>query len=137
MQEHKRWLEIAQVDIISARVLLKNELFTPVVFHCQQASEKVLKAYLAFKKFEILKTHDLVKLLVLCMKFDKTFETLREAAVWLNPFASKFRYPTEYDIPDLADAKFAIKHAQGIMNFVIKKIDELQTGQANIFKIKK
>ncbi|MFA6263321.1 MAG: HEPN domain-containing protein [Candidatus Babeliales bacterium] len=133
MQEHERWITIAKEDLAVAKALLSQEFFTPLTYHCQQAAEKALKSYLIFKKQEILKTHDLGKLIELCKKFDNSFATLDHAAAQLNPFSSKFRYPSEEEIPDLTDAKLAITHAQSIMVFVVKKIANPATGQSNIF----
>jgi len=129
MQEHDKWLIIAKEDLRSAKILLKHESFSTVVYLCQQAAEKSLKAYLVFKKYPINKTHDLIKLLELCMKSDQEFQEKFDAADYINPFSSKFRYPTEYEIPDFDDAELAVKHAKKIMTFVIKKIEEPVTGQ--------
>ena len=118
----------------SARALLKIEIFSTATYHCQQASEKALKAYLAFKRRPIIKTHDLIKLLDQCAKFDKDFIKQLDAAIYLNPFSTKFRYPTEYDIPDFIETERAVKYAQKIMKFVIKKIEEPETGQKELFK---
>jgi len=133
MLDHNSWLAIAREDLMAAKGLLKLELFSTVVYHCQQAAEKFLKAYLVFKNEEPIKTHDLVKLIELCMRFDKNFEKVLEAAKRLNPFSTKFRYPSEYDIPDLADAKLAIKQTQKIATFVIKTIATMTTGQSDLF----
>jgi HEPN domain-containing protein len=122
MLELERWLQIAKEDLIVAKTLLKAELFSAVTYHCQQSAEKVLKAYLAFKKHEILKSHDLNKLVGLCRKFDVAFDQLYDSADNLNPYATRFRYPTEFEVPDLEDAELTIKHAQAIMRFVLNWI---------------
>jgi HEPN domain-containing protein len=133
MQEYDRWLKIAKSDLLSAKVLCKNELFSQAIYHCQQTAEKSFKGYLAFKKQPILKTHDLIKLLDRCVIFDQSFETLLDAANYLNPFSTKFRYPTEYDILDIDELKLAIKNAKTVFDFVIKKIAGLKTGQQELF----
>jgi HEPN domain-containing protein len=133
MQEHERWLKIVEVDLRSAKVLLKAEVFSSATYHCQQAAEKALKAYLAFKNQKIIKIHDLVMLVELCSKFDKDFEKLYDNAEYLNPFVTKFRYPTEFDIPDCADTKHAIEQAGKIVKFVLKKIAEPNAGQQTLF----
>lgn len=56
-----------------------------------------------------------------------------KAAKVLNPFSTKFRYPSEYDIPDFADAEFSIKQAQKIVTFTTKKVVPPSTGQSRIF----
>lgn len=133
MQEHEKWLAIAKYDLKVAKVLQSQKFFTASVYHCQQAYEKTLKGYLCFKKNEILKTHDLIKLMKLCAFIDVDFNKHKEAAGFVNPFSTKFRYPTEYDIPDLNDAKLAIKNTSSILRFVTKKIAEPETDQKNIF----
>ncbi len=137
MHRHEEWLRLAKEDLAVAKALLKLEFFATVTYHCQQSAEKALKAYIVLKNQPILKTHDLEKLLEICLNFDKKFIKLISAANFLNPYATKFRYPTEYDIPDQAEAELAIKRTQSIMRFVLKKISEPETGQTEIFETKK
>ena len=129
MQNHEAWIKIAEEDLAAAKALLRSELLSPSVYHSHQAAEKSLKAFLIFKKYSLVKTHDLVQLIELSMKLDKEFEKIVDEADQLNPFSTKFRYPSEFDIPDHADAALAIKQAQKIMKFVCKKILKLNTGQ--------
>ncbi len=133
MREHEKWLRVVEDDLKSAKGLLRIEIFSTETYHCQQAAEKVLKAYLVFKNNKIVKTHDLMKLIVLCCKYDKDFEQLYDDAENLNPFATKFRYPTEFDIPDYEDTKNAIGQAERVVHFVTKKIEESKTKQQKLF----
>jgi HEPN domain-containing protein len=116
-----------------AKTLLKTTYFSSVAYHSQQSAEKALKGYLIFKKQEILKTHDLIKLVGLCAKLDANFAQVYDIAEHLNPFATKFRYPTEFDIPDAADAKSAFQQARKIVAFVVKKISQPEIGQTSLF----
>lgn len=109
-------------DLAVAKVLVKEEFFSSVAYHSQQAAEKSLKAFLVFKDRPVIKTHDLLKLLKLCSLIDCDFETLFTAAEYVNPFSTKFRYPDEFSIPGLEEAKLATRYAQSIMTFVVKKI---------------
>ena len=122
MLEHERWLMIVKEDLAVAKLLLKGEYFSSVTYHSQQAAEKALKAFLVFKDRPIIKTHNLLKLLELCIAIDRDFQKQLDAADYVNPFSTKFRYPDEFSIPDLQAAKLAIKHAQSIVTFVNKKI---------------
>ena len=133
MLEHDKWLQIAKEDLKVAQIIIHEELYGSVTYHCQQSAEKSLKGFLVFKMQPVLKTHDLTKLLELCMQFDYNFKKLYESIHYINPFSSKFRYPSEYDIPSLENAKNAIKHSKKILNFVIKKILAPQTNQRNLF----
>ncbi|NUO82559.1 HEPN domain-containing protein [candidate division KSB1 bacterium] len=66
-----------------------------VCFHCQQAAEKYLKAFLILHEAAFPKTHDLVSLLELCVPFQPEIELLREPMELLNPYSVCFRYPGE------------------------------------------
>lgn len=64
-----------------------------VAFHCQQAVEKALKAFLTLRAEPFEKTHDIGFLLDLCAPLDGEFETIRTIAAQLTDFATAFRYP--------------------------------------------
>ncbi|MCX8069809.1 MAG: HEPN domain-containing protein [Thermodesulfovibrionales bacterium] len=54
------WLELAEYDIETARVMLEAKRFLYVGFMCHQAIEKTLKAYYQQLKNELpIKTHNL------------------------------------------------------------------------------
>jgi len=59
---------------------------------------------------------------------------LLNSAEYLNPFSTKFRYLSEYDIPDEKEAVEAVDHAQRILIFVNRKtkISE-DLGQQGVF----
>lgn len=132
MLEHEQWITKAQEDLNDASTLCRSKSFSSTMYFCQQAAEKALKSYLFFKKQELQKIHDLVKLCALCKNFDHDFQKLAGACELLNPFATKFRYPSEFDQPDLDDAKLAIKQAESIIKFVIKKISGPMVNQMEI-----
>jgi HEPN domain-containing protein len=60
--ETGRWLEIARGDMGMAEAAWERELYSPCVFHCQQAIEKALKAGLVETGAVVPKIHDLVDL---------------------------------------------------------------------------
>lgn len=132
MLEHERWLEFSRSDLKDAECLFKAESFLSATYHCQQAAEKALKAYLVFKEHEIVKTHNLVMLGGLCKIFDQEFQKINKELELLNPFATKFRYPSEFDLPDEEDTRFVIIQAKSVVNFVLKKIEMPITGQMKI-----
>ncbi|MDB9535728.1 HEPN domain-containing protein [Dolichospermum planctonicum CS-1226] len=55
--ETRQWLIKSQRDLKAAYVLLNNEesLLDAVVYHCQQAAEKALKAYLTRSHLKMTK----------------------------------------------------------------------------------
>ena len=73
----ERWYIKAEHDLITARTMLEhNPLVLDVVcFHCQQAVEKYLKAFLASNEKEIIKTHNLNFLQAQCTEIDNDFNS--------------------------------------------------------------
>lgn len=59
------WVAKAEHDLISAQRLLEIEpmILDNACFHCQQAVEKYLKAYLIYKGLDVERTHDIIFLL--------------------------------------------------------------------------
>jgi HEPN domain-containing protein len=61
----KKWLEYAEENLRSAKVLLDNELFNPCLQNVQQAVEKMLKALLVESGIKIKKTHSINELVII------------------------------------------------------------------------
>ena len=61
----KKWLEYADENLQSAKVLLDNELFNPCLQNVQQAVEKMLKAILSESGLKIKKTHSINELVTI------------------------------------------------------------------------
>lgn len=132
MLDHELWMAKAQEDFNAARILCRNKHFPSAMYHCQQATEKALKSYLFFKKQELIKTHDLVLLCARCKNFDHDFQKLTEICELLNPFATKFRYPSEFDLPNYSETKEILKLTKKIIVFVDKKIIPSLIGQMEL-----
>ena len=60
--EVKRWLKLANDDLKSAQVNLKNKQYYVCAFLSQQCVEKALKSLLIKKTGKLIKIHDLVML---------------------------------------------------------------------------
>jgi len=120
------WLLKAHSDLRSARALaaLPEPATDTAVYHCQQAAEKALKAYLAFRDQPLERTHDLEHLLELAARIDPTFAPLEPQAGDLNPYAAAFRYPGELDVlfPPITEVLAAIQDAQAMYDSVLKRI---------------
>src|SRR5947207_1179747 len=97
----EQWIEKANTDFEAAEQLSTQSGRFPVIvaFHCQQAVEKYLKAFLVYRQVEFPKTHDIAKLLERVAIVDAaTAESLKEADS-LTPFGVEARYPS--DAPEL------------------------------------
>jgi HEPN domain-containing protein len=100
------WLQKAESDLASARLLIEGgeQHFDTGVYHCQQAAEKALKAWLTAREVIFPKTHILESLIDLCLPEEPNFESLRAAAEELTPLAVEFRYPGDLFEPSVTEA---------------------------------
>jgi len=120
----EEWLEKADKDLTAARLLAEDEkLWESACFHCQQAVEKALKAFLIAAGERLPRTHDLVMLTRLCSAKDPDFEELINNAELLNPFYAGTRYPNlgVLEITE-EDVEQAINAAGRVYNFASDKI---------------
>ena len=89
----KKWLELADYDLESAKIMLASGRYLYVAFMCQQAIEKQLKAYLSEKTDETpAYTHNLTVLIELA-QINFTEEELGFISL-LNRYYINARYPT-------------------------------------------
>lgn len=119
----RSWLAKAMNDLKSARVLSaapEGPLDT-AIYHCQQAAEKSVKAFLVSRGVTPEKTHDVRKLVVQASAFEPRFDDYIELAAVLTPYAWEFRYPGDLAETNPTREEFdeALKHAQAIYNFVV------------------
>ncbi len=63
MRPHERWLDRAHYDLETAEAMYSSARYIYVVFMCQQALEKYLKALLVYQGQEVLPIHNLRRLL--------------------------------------------------------------------------
>lgn len=109
-----QWLAKANNDLLNADNNLKAEdiPFDTVCFHCQQAAEKMLKAYLAAQSEPYPPTHDLLLLLERILPLDSAAEVLRNDLATLMPYSVEIRYPDDWFMPSEQDARQAANHVQ-------------------------
>lgn len=131
LHEIRQWLIKADHDLRSAERLLSGTppLLDTAVYHCQQAAEKALKAYLTLKDSPFQKIHVLSILIEQCLEFDHSFERIRDVADILTPYATAFRYPGDVLEPEPDDAEEACRLANNLFQFILEKMpDELKGG---------
>ncbi|MDQ1266758.1 MAG: hypothetical protein QG635_1910 [Bacteroidota bacterium] len=115
------WLIKAENDMKTASQLFDaKEIITDTIcFHCQQAAEKYLKAYLVSKNIEPDKTHKLEILLTKCMEFEPAFEDIKDVR-YITEYAVELRYPDDFYIPTVTEAREAYALADMVKVFVLK-----------------
>lgn len=121
----QKWIIKARNDIKVAEneLSFNNEdiVTEAVCFHAQQAVEKFLKAYLITKNVEFGKTHNLEYLVELCTKEDNSFKTLDMGN--LSFYAVEVRYPDNFYVPSIEEAKNCINIAKNVMMVVLDKLE--------------
>lgn len=132
MNEHvvkkiKQWVFKANNDLKTARDEMNTSqpATDTVCFHAQQCVEKLLKAFLTSSNLHAGRTHNLVKLVEMCKTVDKEFDYLYTLNVaGLNEYAIDVRYPDDFYIPEIDEAKSAIETAEKVTAFVLRKLEE-------------
>lgn len=116
------WVNKAEHDLISAQRLLeiKPMILDSACFHCQQAVEKYLKAYLIYKELQVEKTHDIIFLLNQCANFDPIFATIDPLNI--NAYAVNGRYPDDNLMPEKEEAESYYQLAIQIKELITERI---------------
>ena len=101
-------------------------VYWAAAFHCQQAAEKSLKAFLAYNEYHVEKTHDIEFLVKLCMKFLPEMEQFIETGAALSEYAVETRYPTARVEITKIKAEKAVETARSIYEFILKSLPDLE-----------
>jgi len=112
-----RWLNFARNDLIIARhayeAIHPKQVFI-ACYHCQQAAEKALKAFLIFKEQPFPFTHDLDWLCRICADCIDKFEDVANDCTDLTPYATQARYPGTEEITE-PETEAALRKAERIL----------------------
>ena len=122
----RHWVERAEYDLETAKVMLDSARHLYVAYTCQQAIEKILKAIIAQQNKENLPIHNLTRLAELAeIKDDlasKKFDFLAE----LTPYCIEARYgdykESLSEIIDKEKAKKIYKETKEVFKWLLQKI---------------
>ena len=115
-----KWFQKAYNDLITAFHMFmnvhpkQNEISC---YHCQQAVEKALKAFLLFTDIEAPYTHDLAMLCQLCIEQDSSFSNYLDDCADLSQYATRARYPDDIEITE-EETSIALHKALLIYQFI-------------------
>lgn len=122
MSAPEQWIERAKYDLETARAMLQAERYLYVVFCCQQAVEKALKALIVVRSGGTPpRLHNLVRLAERAgLRLD---ETRTEQLTRLSSYYIPARYPGEMPAPssaaDEALAEEALQATEGIVEWLL------------------
>ena len=116
----RQWLAKANNDLLNAEnnLTAKNVPCDTVCFHCQQAAEKILKAFLVAHSKVYPITHDLLLILEHIIPIEPQAEKLRPALALLNSYSVAIRYPDSDFTPAIEDAEEAKFATDEILNWL-------------------
>ncbi len=120
-----QWIRYARIDLNVAKASLEisSNYKHAAAFHAQQSAEKIVKAYLTFKKVRTPKTHDMEFLLKEISKIDILLAKKLSKAETLTIYAVTYRYPDAERKPlTVAKTKTAIKIAEQAFEDCLKSI---------------
>jgi HEPN domain-containing protein len=131
----KKWLDRAQKDYDFAAKIEKH--FWPkdleqICYHCQQGTEKALKAVLAYNEVDIPKTHNIGQLIDECKKFDPSIEMDRKISKLITDYATLSRYPDNMNEWTEDDARLALKYAEQTISVVNQYLAKAEKEQKEI-----
>ena len=115
------WFDKALKDLESAKILFEHDGDNAIVsFHCQQAIEKALKAFILRKKSNLIEGHSLVYLCKIAGNIEPDIKNFLKDCAFVNQFYIETRYPA--DIPmdvDNEEARECLDIAEKIYGFLI------------------
>ena len=117
------WVLKAESDLKSVEheLTFADAVTEAICFHCQQAAEKYLKAYLVHLNIPFKKTHEIGELITTCELKDSEIGKLRVDADILTDYAVAVRYPDDLYIPTITEAKEAYRLAKELKVYVLNK----------------
>jgi HEPN domain-containing protein len=126
VEDTKEWLRKAQNDLRGADLLFgaSPPLLGLTLFHCQQAAEKALKAFLAWHDVPFRKTHKIEDLGQACLALDVTLTDLIARAGSLTDYAWKFRYPGGGPLPPEKQTRETIELARQLFEAVLARVPD-------------
>lgn len=121
----KAWIIKADHDLGTAKITYLHipDYRDIIAFHCQQAVEKYLKAYLFSLDIDFIRSHDLIYLLDLISKKDSILQDYYTKASSLQNYSVQLRYPNI--VIELTDIEIqnSIKIAKEFRDFILNKLN--------------
>jgi HEPN domain-containing protein len=120
----RSWLLKAANDLRAAEIDLaaRPPLYEDILFHCQQAVEKSLKAFLTLHNQPFRKTHSLEEIGETCLAIDSTLREIVDESVPLTEYAWAFRYAGPPETPNIKEAEAAITLARKVFLSVLNRV---------------
>ena len=122
----REWLRRTKEDLDAAALVLTvpSPLVRTALFHCQQAVEKAMKAFLTWHDAAFREVHNLEELGESCVRLDSTLASAVTRVTVLTKYAVRFRYPGAPYEPNVEEAQESIGLAREFVDTVLAKLPE-------------
>jgi HEPN domain-containing protein len=126
LAETSAWLTRTSQDMRAAAHGLKAEppLLDDVAFHCQQACEKALRAFLIWHGIPFRETHDLAEIGEECVAIDSSLADLVRQAAPLSGYVWVYRYPGGPEEPTREETSDALNITHSLTQAIIERLPE-------------
>ena len=118
------WLARAKEDLDTAAFILtaSQPFVRNALFHCEQAVEKMMKAFLTWHDVPFRKTHNLVELGDACAAILAALLPAVGEVTALTKYATRFRYPGAPYEPTIEEAQAALDIARSFCNVLARHL---------------
>ena len=123
LDETRQWVRRAESDLRAAAALAAD-LPAEALFHCQQAAEKFMKAFLTWRQVPFRKTHELQELGRACAALEPALGSALQPSYALSEYAWKFRYPGAPYEAESAEAARGQALAGAVREEILKRLPE-------------
>ncbi len=124
IEDTRAWLARADADLRAAAnaVSADEPVLGDAVFHCQQAAEKAMKAFLTWHDVPFRKTHDLGVLGGQCVELEPALSDVLRRAAPMTEYAWKFRYPGDVFEPLMGEVNSALGLARAVVSEIRSRL---------------
>jgi HEPN domain-containing protein len=109
-----------RVDLFGSAA--RGDAWAGVLFHCQQAAEKALKAMLTWHQRPLRKTHALSELGPECLALDDTLTGVLKQAGVVTQYARRFGCPGAPYEPDAEETADGIQRASLVVAAIVERV---------------
>ena len=121
-EETKNWLIYSEENLKAAKVLLESKLFNPCLQSVQQSIEKALKTLFIENEIPFKKTHNIMELKTILLKYDVNIKLTDDECDFLDSIYLPTKYPIGSALPDFYPdekiCKESISFAERVLNDV-------------------
>ncbi|MCX7016813.1 MAG: HEPN domain-containing protein [Candidatus Sumerlaeota bacterium] len=118
------WVRKALHDVLNIEnnLAAREVPWDTVCFHAQQAAEKLLKGFLVFRGEARPRTHDLLDLLALCVRYDPELAGLEDDCRRLTHYAVDSRYPDHDLEPEEREGREMVEACRRVQDAILRRI---------------